>query len=112
MSKGAKELLEIVQQVYPNHRVELEYNIATRGALFIDIYLPRLKLAFEYDGQQHFEYNEHFHGNRENFTRARRRDVEKDELCEQRGITLIRVAYNEEMSKELVLGKLEEALNG
>lgn len=101
-----------MRQLYSHQRIELEYNVASRGALFLDIYLPRLKIAFEYDGIQHFEYNEHFHGNRENFTRARRRDIEKDELCEELGITLIRVAYNEEMSKELVLGKLEEALNG
>ena len=112
MSKGAEELLAIVQEIFPHQRVELEYNVATRGGLFLDIYLPRLKVGFEYDGQQHFEYCEHFHGSRENFLRARRRDAEKDELCEQQGITLIRVAYNEEMSRELVLNKLEEEWNG
>ncbi len=111
VSKGAKELLEVVRQLYPYQRIELEYNIANRGALFLDIYLPRLKIAFEYDGRQHFEYNEHFHGSRDNFIKARRRDDEKDELCEQQGITLIRVAYNEKMDKELVLSKLEKALN-
>lgn len=112
MSKGAEELLGIVRQLYACQKIELEHNIASRGALFLDIYLPQLKIAFEYDGQQHFEYNEHFHGSRDNFLKARRRDAEKDDLCEQQGITLIRVAYNEEMNRELVLGKLEEALNG
>lgn len=112
MSKGAKELLAIVQQIYPNHRVELEHNVAERGALFVDIFLPRMMLGFEYDGQQHFEYNEHFHGSRENFIKARRRDNQKDEACEDRGIILIRVAYNEDMSRDLVVSKIEEALNG
>lgn len=112
MSKGSEELLEIVRELYPNQRVELEHNVVSNGALFLDIYLPRLKIAFEYDGQQHFEYNEHFHGNKENFLKARRRDNEKDDQCEQQGITLIRVAYNEQMSKELVLGKLEKMIDG
>lgn len=112
MSKGAKELLEIVQQIYPHQRVELEHNVAERGALFVDIFLPRLQLGFEYDGQQHFEYNEHFHGSRENFIRARRRDNEKDEACEAKGIALIRVAYDEDMSRALVVSKIEEVLNG
>ncbi len=112
MSKGAEELLEIVRELFPNQRVELEHNVVSQGALFLDIYLPRLNIAFEYDGVQHFEYNEHFHGNKENFLKARRRDNEKDEQCEQQGITLIRVAYNEEMTKELVLGKLEKMING
>ncbi len=112
MSKGSEKLLEIVRELYPNQRIELEHNVASKGALFLDIYLPRLKIAFEFDGIQHFEYNEHFHGNKENFLKARRRDNEKDEQCEQQGITLIRVAYNEQMSKELVLGKLEKMVDG
>ena len=112
MSKGAKKLLEIVQQIYPNHRIELEYNVAERGALFVDIYLPRLQIGFEYDGVQHFEYNEHFHSSRENFIQAKRRDAEKDQRCEEKGITLVRVAYNEDMNRELIVSKIEEALNG
>lgn len=112
MSKGAEALLEIVQQIYPNHRIELEHNVAERGALFVDIYLPRLQIGFEYDGIQHFEYNEHFHGSRENFIKAKRRDAEKDQRCEEEGITLVRVAYNEDMNRELIVSKIEEALNG
>jgi len=112
VSKGAKELLELVQQIFPNQRIELEHNVAERGALFVDIYLPRLKVGFEFDGQQHFEYCEHFHGSRENFIKAKKRDAEKDDRCRDKGITLIRVAYNEEMTKDLVLGKLEDMWNG
>jgi len=112
VSKGAKELLELVQQIFPHQRIELEHNVADRGALFVDIYLPRLKLGFEYDGQQHFEYCEHFHGNRENFIKAKKRDAEKDQKCEEQEITLIRVAYNEEMTRDLIVAKLEEQWNG
>ena len=109
MSKGAQELLEIVKQLFPNQRIEFEHNVADRGALFLDIFLPRLDLAFEYDGIQHFQYIEHFHGDRMGFAKARKRDAEKDDACENKGITLIRVAYNEEMNKETVLKKLEDA---
>tara|TARA_R110002094_G_scaffold153474_1_gene140972 strand:- start:664 stop:1002 length:339 start_codon:yes stop_codon:yes gene_type:complete len=112
VSKGAKALLEIVKLIYPNQRIELEHNVAIRGGLFIDIYLPRFKIGFEFDGQQHFEYTEHFHGSRENFIKAKRRDADKDRRCEEEEITLIRVAYNEEMTKDLVLSKLEEATDG
>ena len=82
MSKGAKALLELVKLIYPNQRIELEHNVAIRGGLFID------------------------------FIKAKRRDANKDQRCEEEGITLIRVAYNEEMTKDLVLSKLEEATNG
>lgn len=112
MSKGSEELLKLVREIFPHQRIELEHNIAERGALFLDIYLPRLKVAFEYDGKQHFEYCEHFHGTREAFLQARRRDENKDDRCEELGITLIRVAYDEEMTKELLLAKLEKEWNG
>lgn len=110
MSKGAEQLLSVVREIYPNQKIEFEYNVADRGALFIDIYVPRLSIGFEYDGEQHFEYIEYFHGDRKGFLRARRRDAEKDEMCEKKGITLIRLAYNEPMTKEHVLKKIEEAL--
>lgn len=112
MSKGAKELLKIVQEIYPHQRIELEHNIAERGSLFVDIYLPRLNIGFEFDGEQHFAYSEHFHGSRENFLAAKKRDVQKDIRCEELGITLIRVRFDEDMTKELILDKIEEALDG
>ena len=112
MSKGAKDLLEIVQQIFPNQKVELEHNVADRGGLFIDIYLPRMGLGFEFDGEQHFKFIEHFHGDMKGFLRARKRDSEKDEMCEKKGITLIRVAYNEPMTKDHVMSKIEEGLDG
>ena len=112
MSDGSEQLLSIVQELFPNQRVELEYNVAARGALFLDIYLPRLKIGFEFDGRQHFEYVEHFHGSRDNYLRAIRRDYEKTERCEELGITLIRMAYYEEMDRETVRLKIEEALGG
>lgn len=112
MSDGADKLLQIVQELFPNQRIELEYNVAERGALFLDIFLPRLKIGFEFDGRQHFEYVEHFHGSKDNFLRARRRDYEKTERCEQLGITLVRVAYYEEMDRESVRRKIEQALGG
>ena len=112
MSRGAKALLKIVKQLYPYQRIELEYNVANFGALFLDIYLPRLALAFEFDGEQHFKYVQHFHGNRQGFLNAKKRDLDKDEMCKEKQITLIRVAFDEEMSREMVHAKIEEALDG
>lgn len=111
MSKGAEELLEIVKEIFPNQKVVLEHNVADRGALFIDIFLPRLNIGFEFDGEQHFKFIEHFHGDIHNFIKAQRRDAEKDVACLGKGIKLIRVAFNEPMTKELVLQKIEEALD-
>lgn len=112
MSKGAQQLLEIVQSIFPNQTVVKEYNIADRGALFLDIFLPHLNIAFEYDGRQHYEYNEHFHGSREAFLAAKKRDVAKTIACEQNDITLVRIRYDDPMTREFILERIDEALDG
>ena len=86
--------------------------MADRGSLFIDIYLPMLSIGFEFDGEQHFKYIEHFHGDRRGFANSRKRDLSKDDACKDKGITLVRVAYNEPMDHDSILKKIEEALDG
>src|SRR5690554_4726199 len=92
ISKGAQHLYDLIRELFPQQKVIREHNIARYGALYLDFFLPALKLAFEYDGEFHFNYNEHFHGTREAFAASRRRDAEKNDRCEELGITLIRVA--------------------
>lgn len=108
LSHGALALLEIIQDIFPNQIIEYEYHIGNQ--LRLDYFLPRLGIAFEFDGEAHFNYIEHFHGDRKGFIRAQRRDRDKDERCEEEGIVLIRVAYDEPMTRENVLAKIEEAL--
>lgn len=111
MSKGCEELLALVKTIFPNQRIVLEHNIAETGALFLDIYLPQLGVAFEFDGIQHFTYSEHFHGSLDAFRASKRRDAQKTIRCQELNIALVRVRYDEEMTKELVLGKLQQALD-
>jgi very-short-patch-repair endonuclease len=111
MSKGCDSLLSIVQEIFPNQKVVLEHNIAKSGALFLDIYLPQLSLAFEFDGAQHFAYSEHFHGTPEAFRSYRKRDALKSDRCKELGIALIRVRFDERMDKDLVLDKINKALD-
>lgn len=101
--------MKIIKEIFPHQKIEREYNIAKHGGLFLDVFLKDLSLAFEFDGVQHHEFVEHFHGTKENFLKAQKRDLEKNDLCQQQGITLIRVAHYEKMTKDLILKKIEEA---
>jgi len=112
VSKGADALRAVVEKIFPNQIIELEHNVADRGSLFIDIYLPALSIGFEYDGEQHFKYIEHFHGDRRGFANSRKRDLSKDDACVAKDITLVRVAYNEPMDHDSILKKIEDALDG
>lgn len=53
------KLLEIIKTIFPNKIIKSEYKefdwLKNEKKLEIDIYLPELKLAIEFDGKQHFE---------------------------------------------------------
>ena len=53
-----------------------------------------MKLAFEYQGQQHYKYIPYFHKNKEAFQNQKYRDYMKRNMCKDNGITLIEVPYD------------------
>lgn len=61
--------------------------------LEIDGYCEELKLAFEYQGQQHFKYNSHFYKNIEDFNRRLANDQIKSKILQERGIRLLLPDY-------------------
>ncbi len=56
----------------------------------LDVYLPQEKLAFEYQGEQHYRY---IPGMGRPWMHQRLIDNEKKNICNQIGITLIEVPY-------------------
>lgn len=68
------------------------------NGLELDIYNSDLKLAVEYDGAQHYKFNKRFHKTSDAFKQQQERDIRKNILCEQNGVTLIRVPYTIEKS--------------
>ena len=77
------------------------------GLQSFDAYVPDLKIAFEYQGRQHYEPISFF-GGEEGFARLRERDKTKAEICEQNGITLIYWKYDEPISMATLKRKLKE----
>eukprot|EP01120_Amphizonella_sp_Union-15-10_P007431 TRINITY_DN2506_c0_g1_i1.p1 TRINITY_DN2506_c0_g1~~TRINITY_DN2506_c0_g1_i1.p1 ORF type:complete len:120 (-),score=17.04 TRINITY_DN2506_c0_g1_i1:181-540(-) len=57
--------------------------------LELDIFVPSLSMALEYQGAQHF-HSKPFFGSRLNYER---KDREKRDLCKRFGISLIEVRY-------------------
>ncbi len=73
----------------------------------IDIYIPDLKLGFEYDGEQHYIYPNAFHNSREEFEKQQLRDSEKRKKADNLGIKLVTIRYDEKITVELVKDKLK-----
>lgn len=98
-----KQLCHILDKIFPNEAViDNKFHTflrspTTRHLLQLDRYYPLLSLAFEYDGAQHYRAIECW-GGEEVLQEIQRRDQEKEELCQQNNVRLIRIKYDERLS--------------
>ncbi len=58
--------------------------------LRIDIFIKHLGIAIEYDGEQHYKFNEHFHGDLNGYISSISRDEKKEEFLYKHGVKLVR----------------------
>ncbi len=102
-----KETFDLVAQCFPQEGIKQEEPIKINGkTLYLDIYLPRLKIAVECDGIQHSIYNKFFHVDAMAFRQQKENDRLKEEFCAAVGITLVRINYNEQMDKNKLKDKI------
>jgi hypothetical protein len=111
--KSEKLMIEIFKELYGYNFIKIRPNFLknseTGNNLELDAYCHELKIASEYNGRQHDEYNEFFHkGDIENFTKQQERDALKIKLCEENNITLFTIPHtynykNPQQMKEYIL---------
>jgi len=68
-------------------------NTVSGSNLELDCYNDEMKIAVEYNGEQHYNYIPYFHNNKDAFTNLKYRDEKKRLLCKKNGILLITVPY-------------------
>lgn len=96
-SKGEAECRRVLQGIFrapfPKARPDFLSNPVTGSNynLELDCYNPRLKLAVEYNGVQHYKYVPYFHKNKDAFLNQKYRDELKRRMCVDNGIHLIEV---------------------
>jgi hypothetical protein len=84
---------------FPTVKPDFLKNPATGWRLELDGYCEELKLAFEYDGEQHYKEIEHWNDIRSLDSRQQYDELKTD-LCKNAGITLIRIPYWEKDNLE------------
>ena len=63
----------------------------------LDGYNEELKLAWEYNGVQHFHQNVLFHKKQDDLKQQSQRDQKKQDICKREGIDLIEISYDADM---------------
>ena len=98
-SSGETECRRVLQHLFsrpfPSVRPNFLRNPVTRGGnnLELDCFNEQLRLAVEYNGQQHYKYVPYFHNSHEAFRNQQYRDEIKRRICIDNGITLLEVPY-------------------
>jgi hypothetical protein len=96
-SSGERECRRVLQKIFnkpfKNQRPDFLRNPVTGGRfnLELDCYEESLKLAVEYNGQQHYKYIPYFHKNKEAFYNQKYRDELKTRMCRENRVNLIEV---------------------
>lgn len=97
VSRGENVCREVLNILFPGKefkKIRPQW-LLNKKAMELDLYCDELKLAIEYNGEQHYRFNKMFHKNLTDFHDQLARDELKAKLCKQRGIRLITVPYTE-----------------
>lgn len=86
--------------VHNNYTVDWLRNPDTGYNMYIDIFIPALNLAIEYDGKQHFRPT--LKGQtKDAISKYQARDRAKDELCSINSVRMVRFSYRENLTHDL-----------
>jgi very-short-patch-repair endonuclease len=112
MSNQSDKVFKLLKELFPYNRIKIEYYVNYKGQrLFFDFYIRELGILVEVQGQQHDKFIKHFHGEKEIFLAQKNRDNLKLIYIEENDIfSLVRVRYDEEVTKKLLLSKIKKAL--
>lgn len=89
-SIGHKAFKTILARSFPTYPIQEEYHLGQRFRL--DFYIPNLYTGFEIDGTQHDSVQDFFHsGSLKEFEKQVQRDSDKEHMCKNKGILLIRI---------------------
>lgn len=104
-------VFEICKKLYGEKNVLFQHRPfflrVGKSQLSYDIFIPKIKIAIEYQGKQHYEPVSFF-GGEESFRQQQQRDKQKLQLSKENNIKLIYISYKEEISKSLIQDKISK----
>lgn len=103
--KSESDLYALVKKYY-NDTI-FQYRSSWLGQQSIDVYIPSLKIGFEYQGEQHFKAIDFF-GGIKGLEETQKRDSKKMNLCKNNNVNLIYWNYDELINESNLKKKLKD----
>eukprot|EP01126_Amoeba_proteus_P048742 TRINITY_DN5656_c0_g1_i8.p2 TRINITY_DN5656_c0_g1~~TRINITY_DN5656_c0_g1_i8.p2 ORF type:complete len:261 (+),score=63.65 TRINITY_DN5656_c0_g1_i8:875-1657(+) len=102
-------LLKLVRELFPKFEILENYKspnmvYESGRSVELDIFIPHLSLALEYQGVQHYKSSAYFGSS---LVRSYR-DEQKRKLCHEAGITLVEIPYFWDRSKKSLIEALQK----
>lgn len=107
--KNEQKLGFILSKIFPSEQISIHDRRRIKP-LELDFYIHNLNLAFEYDGEQHYDRKICEEVFKSDFEAQKQRDKNKDLTCRRKNIKLIRVKYDEKLTLSNIKNILK--LNG
>lgn len=101
------QLYKLIRALFPDYEVMREASPDWLGKQRLDIFVPEIDLAIEYQGEQHYKPVSIF-GGEEGLKKSKERDVQKLNLCKSNKIDLVYFKYDENITESLVEKKLRK----
>jgi hypothetical protein len=101
-----------IRDIFPDEIIEVEYTgygfryEDTNALMFFDVAIPSLKLAFEYQGEQHYEPFEHL-GGEEGLLKRIAYDKQKRQACVDNEVILIEIPNTWDRKADYIMDILE-----
>ena len=105
------KLYQLVKSVFEDYELIHHARPSFLGRQHLDIYIPKFKLAIEYQGEQHFKPID-FWGGVEGLKASQKRDEKKREICKRHGIAIVYFSHKDEISSELIRNRLRDYVRG
>ncbi|KZB71043.1 MULTISPECIES: hypothetical protein [Thalassospira] len=103
------ELYGIVRDLFPDYKVLREASPEWLGRMRIDIYVPDLGLAVEYQGEQHYRPVTAF-GGEDAHSKVVERDRLKRQLCARNNVEVVDFRFDAPITKTAVKSRLRRFL--
>lgn len=92
-SIGERKIIKFLERNNIKYIPQMYFSNWNIGIHYFDFYIPQYNLVLEYHGIQHYEYNEYFHKDFNEFQYRQKKDVEKKEAALKNGFNYISIKY-------------------